>query len=75
MKAYNLEDENERSLFMNDDSKTVTVPGSDKTVLYHQTKKIGVMVSRLGTSRAIAFGAYNFALNELNNNSTKINNR
>jgi glucokinase len=75
MKAYNLEDENERALFMKDDSKTVTVPGSDKTVLYHQTKKIGVMVSRLGTSRAIAFGAYNFALNELINNSTKINNR
>ncbi|MDD4777242.1 MAG: ROK family protein, partial [Fermentimonas sp.] len=65
MRAYNLEDEEDRLLFMKNDSKTITVPGSDKTVVYHQVKKVGVMVSRLGTSRAISIGAYNFALNQM----------
>ncbi|ULB33534.1 MULTISPECIES: ROK family protein [Proteiniphilum] len=71
MKAYNLEDEKERLLFMKDDSKTVTIPESNKTVVYHQTKKVGVMTTRLGTSKAIAIGAYNFAKNQLNINSAE----
>lgn len=66
MKAYNLEDENDKQLFMKNDSKTTNIPNSNKTVIYHQAKKVGVITSKLGTSRAISIGAYNFALNELN---------
>lgn len=70
MKAYNLEDEKDRMHFMKNDSKSAVVPESNKTIVYHQTKKIGVVISKLGTSKAIAIGAYNFALNQLNMNST-----
>lgn len=63
MRAYNLEDENEKMLFLKNESKVVTVPESNNTVTYHAVKKIGVTTSRLGTSKAIAIGAYNFALN------------
>lgn len=65
MKAYNLEDENEKALFLNNESAIVTIPDSNKTVIYHAVKKIGVRTSMLGTSKAIAIGAYNFALNQL----------
>ncbi len=43
----------------------VTVPGTDRTVEYHTDSRIGVAVSRLGASRAIALGAYWFAVSEL----------
>lgn len=62
MKAYNLEDENDKALFLKNESKMVTIPDSKHTAIYHSTKKIGVKVSKLGTSKAIAIGAYNFAL-------------
>lgn len=65
MKVYNLEDRKEKALFLNDESATLPVPGSKNSVMYHPVKKIGVTTSKLGTSRAIALGAYNFALNRL----------
>lgn len=66
MKAYNLEDENEKALFLKNESKIVTIPESKNTAIYHAVKKIGVKTSKLGTSKAIAIGAYNFALDSLN---------
>ena len=36
-----------------------------ETVEYDPMKRMGVITTKLGTSRAIAFGAYAFALNEL----------
>lgn len=65
MKAYNLEDENERALFFENESKTVKIPGSSHAVTYEPVKKIGVKISAQGTSKSIALGAYNFALNQL----------
>lgn len=65
MKAYNLEDENEKALFLKNESEIVHIPDSNKTAIYHSVKKIGVAISSLGTSKAIALGAYNFALSQL----------
>ncbi|MDR0429944.1 MAG: ROK family protein, partial [Tannerellaceae bacterium] len=65
MKAYNLEDEKEKALFLKNESKIVTIPESSNTAIYHAVKKIGVKTSALGTSKAIAIGAYNFALHHL----------
>ncbi len=65
--AYNLEDMNGFNAFSKDTSKLVKIPFSDKVINYDPVKKIGVGVSRLGTSRAVAVGAYAFALNELSN--------
>lgn len=65
MKVYNLENEKEKSLFMKNESKKITIPESNNSAIYHAVKKIGVKTSALGTSKAIAIGAYNFALNQL----------
>jgi len=65
MKAYNLEDENDRETFFKNESKMLKIPSSKNAVAYHSVKKIGVKISELGTSKAIAIGAYNFALNQL----------
>ena len=40
-------------------------PLRSESVEYDPMKRMGVITTKLGTSRAIAFGAYAFALNEL----------
>jgi glucokinase len=63
--AFNLEDKNGFSDFMQDSTKKIPVPFSEKVVDYDPIKRIGVGISRLGTSEAVAIGAYSYALNEL----------
>ena len=41
------------------------VYGSDRTVTYDPQKRIGVMISKIGASKAISVGAYDFALAQL----------
>ena len=45
--------------------REITVPGSRKKVQYDPLQRIGVGMSRLGTSEATAIGAYAFALQAL----------
>lgn len=63
--AYDLEDEKGFRAFMENTSIKVKVPFTDKSVDYDPVKKVGVGISRLGTSHAVAVGAYAYALNEL----------
>ena len=63
--AYNLLNDDCAKDFYEDSSKQIKVPYSDKRVNYDPIKKIGVGISRLGTSKAVAIGAYAYALNEL----------
>lgn len=65
MKAFNLDDEEEFARFAKGEVVKVTVPGSNRTIDYDPFKRIGVTVSRQGTNRSIALGAYVFALNHL----------
>lgn len=65
MQAFNLEDKAEAARFFAAGSSAVTVPGSGRKVPYDKDKHIAVMASRLGTSNAIALGAYAFALENL----------
>ena len=65
MKAYTLEDKKEKALFLKNESEIVTSPESKNRVIYQAVKKIGVTTRRLGTSEAVAIGAYNFALDRL----------
>ena len=44
---------------------SVKVYGTDKTVTYDPQKRIGVMISKIGASKAISVGAYDFALAQL----------
>ncbi|MBK8879275.1 MAG: ROK family protein [Haliscomenobacter sp.] len=65
MNAYNLEDEAHVAAVLKEESKLVRIPGTETTVAYHQHKKTGVTVSQLGASKAIALGAYAFALAQM----------
>lgn len=64
-RAFNLEDPAQLDVFLRGDSREITVPGSQRTLKYDPLARVGVGLSRLGTSQAIAIGAYAFALNNL----------
>ena len=63
--AYNLQDQAGFNNFLKDTSLHIQVPFSNKQINYDPVKKLGVGISRLGTSQAVAVGAYAYALNEL----------
>ena len=65
MKVYDLDDEAEFRAFARGDRRTLKVYGTDRYVAYDPQKRIGVMISKLGASRAISVGAYAFALSQL----------
>ncbi len=65
VKVYNLEDPAERAAFVTGEAREVLVPGSRRKVAYDPLQRVGVGLSRLGTSRATALGAYAFALTAL----------
>jgi glucokinase len=64
-RVYNFEDKRERGEFLQGERKTVKIPQSGKTIVYDPFKRVGVGISRLGTSKAVSVGAYAFALNVL----------
>lgn len=66
--VYNLENISELQKFLSSDKKEILIYGTNKKITYDPTHKIGVGLSKMGTSKAIAVGAYAFALNELDNN-------
>jgi glucokinase len=52
-------------VFIRGQAREIAVPDSDRKVIYDPLKRIGVGLSRLGTSRAVSIGAYAFALHML----------
>ncbi|MCX6284831.1 MAG: ROK family protein [Bacteroidetes bacterium] len=65
VEVYNLEEPEEFKKFLYSGSGRIQVPFSETTVQYDPQKKIGVGISRLGTSAAVSLGAYAFALSRL----------
>lgn len=65
MKAYWLEDADSFAEFAQGKVTQVSVPGFDCQVPYDSCKRIGVALSKYGANRAIAMGAYVYALNHL----------
>ena len=65
MKVYDLDDDKEFEAFCKGEQREITVYGTDRKVQYDPQKRIGVMISKLGASKAISVGAYMFALNQL----------
>ena len=63
--AFNLEDMVQLETFLKGETRTIKVPGSDRSLAYDPLLRVGVGMSRLGTSQAIAIGAYAFALQKL----------
>ncbi len=64
-RAFNLEDPAQLKTFLAGETCVVTVPGSQRKVKYDPLQRIGVGISRLGTSEAVAIGACAFALRKL----------
>lgn len=65
VKVYNLEDKEGFKNFLKGKKQTIKVPYSNRTITYDSEKRIGVGVSKLGTEKAIALGAYYYAINHL----------
>jgi glucokinase len=63
--AFNLEDRSQLATFLKGETRTIRVPGSTRTLDYDPLQRIGVGMSRLGTSEAVALGAYAFAIGRL----------
>ncbi len=61
-RAFDLRDRNRLDLFLKGNEREIVVPGSEKTVFYDSMPRIGVGLSVLGTGRAVAVGAYVYAL-------------
>ena len=64
-RAFNVEDETERADFARSHVRLVTVPRTGHSVGYDPVPRTAVGVTRLGTSEAVAVGAYAFALQQL----------
>jgi glucokinase len=65
VRVFNLENESDRGRFVEGDRRTVTVRGLGRKVQYDALRRVGIGLTRLGTSRAISVGAYAFALEAL----------
>lgn len=63
--VFDLDDEQEFAKFVVGESRQLKIYGSDDTVTYDPMKRTGVILSRLGASKAISIGAYVFALTSL----------
>jgi glucokinase len=63
--ALNIEDAAQRDVFLKGQVRTLTVPGTSRTVQYDPLQRTAVGLSRLGTSEAVAIGAYAFAIGKL----------
>ncbi|RLD21979.1 MAG: ROK family protein [Bacteroidetes bacterium] len=64
-RVFNLEDEESFNTFSMGSSKSITVVGSGRKIIYDDMPRTGITVSKLGASRAIALGAYAYALEKL----------
>jgi glucokinase len=64
-RAFNLEDAVQRETFLRGDTKELPVPGGSRKVRFDGLQRVGVGISRLGTSEATAIGAYAFALTHI----------
>ncbi len=67
--AFDLEDPAQLKAFLKGKTREIPVPGSRKKVVYDPLQRIGVGISRLGTTEAVAIGAYAFALRKLDKRS------
>ena len=65
MEVFNLDDKQEFAAFAKGSARSIKIYGSEKEVTYDPMKRIGLMHSKIGASKAISLGAYAFALSQL----------
>jgi hypothetical protein len=64
-----LEDPAQLKSFLEGRTRVITVPGGNGALEYDSLQRVGIGVSRMGTSRAVSVGAYAFALHKLDEES------
>jgi glucokinase len=70
VKVYNLEEASVFEEFAAGGEKELVVPGSNRKIWYDDSPRTGIGVSKLGASKAIALGAYAYAIRQLKTNTT-----
>lgn len=68
MQVYNLMDESDKTAFLAKEENLVKIHGSEEYVQYDKAKRIGVLISQIGTNQAVMYGAYAYALQQLDKN-------
>jgi glucokinase len=64
-KVFNLDNEKERIDFFRDYSRTLPIPGTDRTISYDPIPRLAIATSKMGASESISLGAYAFALQNI----------
>ncbi|MBN1952178.1 MAG: ROK family protein [Bacteroidales bacterium] len=64
-KVFNINSATERKKFLNWEKTDVVIPDTGASISYYAESRLPVGISTIGTSRAIALGAYAFALKKL----------
>jgi glucokinase len=64
-KAFDLQDTAQINAFLKGEVREIAVPGGDKKIAYDSLQRVGIGLTRLGTSEAVSIGAYAYALNRL----------
>jgi glucokinase len=64
-KVFNLDDGNERKLFLDDNEKIIIVPETGERIAYSPQARLGIATSKAGASKSISLGAYAYALKEI----------
>ncbi len=67
LRVFDLDDELEFAKFVVGDPHPIQVYGTEETAVYDPMKRTGLIVSKLGASKAISIGAYVYALNSIDN--------
>jgi len=64
-KVFNLDNEEERKDFFRDYSKSLPIPGTDRTISYDPVPRLAIATSTRGASESISLGAYAYALQQI----------
>lgn len=63
--VFNLEDAKDKAIFLKGKRKTLSIPGTDRSITYDYFQRTGVGCSKHSTSHMIGLGAYALALQQL----------
>lgn len=69
LRAFDLEDPAGLHAFLSSETRAIPIPGSRRSVQHDPVKRTGIGLSKLGASRAVALGAYAFALEAIDRTS------
>jgi glucokinase len=72
IRALNLEDDTDRRSFLAHKTRDILIPRTERHVSFDPMKRTGIGVSKLGTTRAVAMGAYEIATAELKSRTAKV---